>query len=105
MSENETYKLVYRADSDFYSVHLLEGKYKDVIYTYGKVSIGEERDDGRLPLKFKWKLEFQPEELDEDLDSSEEFQNYIGDLLTELILESKSAGKNTDNNIEDTGSE
>ena len=57
-----------------------------------------------MPLSFNWKLEEKPDTLDETLEDSAEFQNYIGDILADLIKESakvKNAGKHTDNNTKD----
>jgi hypothetical protein len=106
--EDEDYKLVFREGSEFYSVKLLKGKYSDVIFTYGKVQIKEPTEDGSLPLSFNWKLEEKPDTLEEILEESAEFQNYIGDILADLIQESakvKNAGKHTDNNTEDLDTE
>ena len=54
------------------------------------------------------KLEEKPDTLEEILEESAEFQNYIGDILADLIQESakvKNAGKHTDNNTEDLDTE
>tara|TARA_B100001093_G_scaffold6187_1_gene6253 strand:- start:21560 stop:21901 length:342 start_codon:yes stop_codon:yes gene_type:complete len=104
--EDEDYKLVFKEDSQFYSVKLLKGKYTDVIFTYGKVQIKEPTEDGSLPINFNWKLEEKPDTLEEILEESTEFQHYIGDILADLIQESakaKDAGKHTDDNTKDTG--
>ena len=106
--EGEDYKIVFKEGSEFYSVQLLKGKYANVIFTYGKVQIKEPTEDGSLPLSFNWKLEEKPDTLEETLEDSAEFQNYIGDILADLIQESakvKNAGKHTDNNTEDLDTE
>jgi hypothetical protein len=39
-------------------VCIREGKFKDVIYNYGKVSINSEKenDDGTLPFRFEYSI-------------------------------------------------
>ena len=50
---------VSRKDEDFASIMIKDGKFKDVIYNYGKVSIPEEdnlNDDGTLPFRFEYTI-------------------------------------------------
>ena len=49
----ERYMFVSREDEDFASIMIKDGKFKDVIYNYGRVSIPEEdnlNEDGTLPF-------------------------------------------------------
>jgi len=105
--EGEDYKLVFKEGSEFYSIRMLKGEYQDVIFTFGKVALSEDKKNDKATLKFDWKLEEKPETIEEDLNSSSKFQNLLGDLLTDLILESKKfdAGKHTNDNTQDTDSE
>ena len=46
---------VSQENEDFASVMIKDGKFKDVIYNYGKVSIPKEdnlNEDGTLPFRF-----------------------------------------------------
>ena len=84
---NKRYVYVQKDGDDFSSIKIVEGKYKDVIYKYGKVQFAkEENADGKLPLQFEWTLLKKPEELDLDIDK-EAFLQYIGDILVELLEE------------------
>ena len=103
--EDRDYKLVHKNDSHFYSLQLLTGKYKDVIFTYGKVNVKEDKELDQCKLSFDWRLEEKPDALTEDLNKSEEFQNYIGDILRDILIESKNAREYTDNNTENINSE
>ena len=50
---------VSREDEDFASIMIKDGKFKDVIYNYGKVSIPEEdnlNEDGTLPFRFEYTI-------------------------------------------------
>ena len=53
----DRYMFVSREDEDFSSIMIKDGKFKDVIYNYGKVSIPEEdnlNEDGTLPFRFEY---------------------------------------------------
>jgi len=82
------WQLVEKADADLYAIKLLSGKYSDIIYTYGRVGAAEEEnEDGNFVLSFDWKLEYKPEDMEEDLANSAEFQQYIGDILRDIIID------------------
>ena len=103
--EGRDYKLVYKNDSNLYSIQILSGKYKDVIFTYGKVNVKEDKENDQCKISFDWKLEEKPEEITEDLNASSNFQNYIGDILRDTLIEGFNARKHTNNNTENTDSE
>ena len=82
------WQLVEKADADLYAVKLLSGKYSGIIYTYGRVGAAEEEnEDGNFVLSFDWKLEYKPKDMEEDLANSAEFQQYIGDILRDIIID------------------
>jgi|TARA_R100000278_G_scaffold115523_1_gene94481 hypothetical protein len=93
--------------ADFYCIRLLNGKYSDIIYTYGIVKVGEkENDDGTMSLKFDWALVEKPESMKEDLNNSIEFQNHIGDILRDIIIDSvDEQPKHTNNYNQEVNSE
>ena len=79
----QKYAFVQREGDDFTSIKLLEGKFKGIIYKYGKVGFApEENADGTLPMKFDYDILFNPHETDID---KQEFIDYIGDILVELL--------------------
>ena len=82
----DRYMFVSREDEDFASIMIKDGKFKDVIYNYGKVSIPEEdnlNEDGTLPFRFEYTIIdnalLQREEF------GEEFFTLIGDILVDII--------------------
>ena len=102
------WQLVEKADADLYAIKLLSGKYSDIIYTYGKVETPtEENEDGTMTLKFDWKLEYKPESMEEDLANSNEFKNYIGDILRDIIIDGyeHTTREYTDDNYQEVDSE
>ena len=84
----DRYTFVSQKDEDFASIMIKDGKFKDVIYNYGKVSIPEEDnlyEDGTLPFRFEYNI----------IDSvgiprenfGEDFFTLIGDILVDIIHE------------------
>jgi len=77
---------VQRDKDDFSCIKITEGKYKDIIFHYGKVGFGkDENPDGTLPMKFDYTVIKNPNDMD-TLDNKE-FIDYIGDLLIVLLDE------------------
>ena len=75
-----------------------EGKYKDVIYTYGKVSPIEESE--KLRLKFEYNVHENPNRCNTD---SGDFINVIGDILAvEAEKENKDSGNSRENRTNST---
>ena len=77
---------VSQKDAKFASVMIKDGKFKDVIYNYGKVSLPEEEDEnGNMPFRFEYNIIDNvviPRE-----EFGEEFFTLIGDILVEIIDE------------------
>ena len=84
----DRYMFVSRKDEDFASIMIKDGKFKDVIYNYGKVSIPEEdnlNEDGTLPFRFEYTIIDNVGIPREEFD--EEFFTLIGDILVDIIKE------------------
>jgi hypothetical protein len=77
------YTFVEKDDSEVYSLKILDGKYKDVVYTYGVVSIKEAEDQSNATVKFDFRIEESIKH--EDLDADKKFKNLIGDILVNII--------------------
>ena len=83
-TKNKKYAFVQREGDDFTCIKLLQGKYKGIIYKYGKVGFAkEEKPDGTLPMKFDYDIIFNPHE--ESSIDKQEFIDYIGDILIEQL--------------------
>ena len=84
----DRYMFVSQKDEDFASIMIRDGKFKDVIYNYGKVSIPEEdnlNEDGTLPFRFEYTIIDNVGVPREEFD--EEFFTLIGDILVDIIHE------------------
>ena len=84
MIEGLDYCFIYPKD-DTTAVHirLLDGKYKDTVFKYGKVKFKEENE--QVYLLFAYDViestVDSPKKLEKDMD----FKNYLGDLLVEIM--------------------
>ena len=93
----DSYMFVSRKDEDFASIMIKDGKFKDVIYNYGKVSIPEEdnlNEDGTLPFRFEYTIIDNvgiPRE-----NFGEDFFTFIGDILVDIIDEQSEEDNVTD---------
>ena len=84
----DRYMFVSQENEDFASIMIKDGKFKDVIYNYGKVSIPEEdnlNEDGTLPFRFEYNIIDNVGVPREEF--GEEFFTLIGDILVEIIDE------------------
>ena len=84
-TKSRRYVFAQQEGKDYSCVKLTEGKFKDVIYHYGRVAFAPESEklpDGRLPMKFDYDVIFNPHETDLD---KQEFIDYIGDILIEQL--------------------
>ena len=91
------YIFVSQENEDFASIMIKDGKFKDVIYNYGKVSIPEEdnlNEDGTLPFSFEYTIIDNvgiPRE-----NFGEDFFTLIGDILVDIIDEQSEEDDVTD---------
>ena len=84
MSIREQYVFITIKDEEMQCIGIKTGKYAGVVYKYGKVSLGEETNEGQMPFKFEFDI------LDSNLIPREEFNGdefpkLIGDILVDVI--------------------
>lgn len=82
------YNFVESVNSDFYSVKLLRGRWKNVIYTYGQVSIKENEANACAILNFNFKIEDSYKFDKEALIKSKKFKEHIGNVLSHVLTDS-----------------
>tara|TARA_Y100000385_G_scaffold34744_1_gene32655 strand:- start:3474 stop:3791 length:318 start_codon:yes stop_codon:yes gene_type:complete len=80
------YITVEHPDSDFYAIHLNDNSpFPNVRFIYGTVSIKESPELDIATLSFTYNIN-DPGDFDHDtLRDDENFNNYLGDLLTHII--------------------
>jgi len=84
MIEGLDYCFIYpKDDGETVHIKLLDGKYKDTIFKYGKVKFEEK--DGQMYLLFAYDVLESPVDKPRKLEKDTEFKNYLGDLLVEIM--------------------
>jgi hypothetical protein len=84
MTEGTDYCFIYpKDDQETVHVRLLDGKYKDTVFKYGKVKF-EERQ-GNVYLLFAYDVLESPIDKPKKLEKDTDFKNYLGDLLVEIM--------------------
>ena len=82
-NNKKRYVFVQKEGDDFTCIKIVEGKFENVIYKYGKVVFAkDENPDGTLPMKFDYDILSNPNKADID---SKEFIDYVGDILMEQL--------------------
>lgn len=72
-------------------IKLLKGPYKDIVYQYGKVKFEEEKD-GAVYLRFIYNIVESPYEKSYLEENQDNFKNYIGDLLVDIMQQNLDKG-------------
>ena len=86
-TKSRRYAFAQKEGEEHSCIKLTEGKFKDVIYHYGRVAFAPESElkEGKLPMKFDYTVDSNPRNL--LLLDNKEFIDYIGDILLELLEE------------------
>jgi hypothetical protein len=84
MIEGLDYCYIYpKEDGTAVHIKFLDGPYKDTIFKYGKVKFEEKND--KIYLLFAYDVLESPIDKPKKLEKNEQFKNYIGDLLVEIM--------------------
>jgi hypothetical protein len=87
------YLFVQKDGDDFTCIKLVEDKYLGIVYKYGNVAFArDEKPDGTLPMKFDYDIIKNPDNIDTN---NQQFIDYIGDILIELLEKQLEDGKVT----------
>jgi hypothetical protein len=83
MTEGVDYCFIYpKDDAQAVNIKLLDGPYKDTVFKYGKVKF-EEKDE-QMHLLFAFDI-IESKIKAKKLEKDEDFRNYIGNMLVELM--------------------
>jgi len=109
ITEND-YAFVDNPKHPIQGVRFKTGEYKDVIVMYGTVSIKESPELDMASLGFTFQVADPAEHTVDELEKSEHFKNYMGDVLRHIIinnLENDKAkiGNNIESDTTDTHTE
>mgnify|MGYP001356209480 CR=1 FL=1 len=90
-TNNKRYAFAQRQGDDFSCIKIMDGQYEGIIYKYDKVAFEQAPLDGSdIPLRFTYDIMTNPNE--EDI-LSDDFRNYIGDILVEIVDQQLKEGK------------
>ena len=90
-TKNKRYAFAQREGEDISCVKLLSCKCQEVNYKYDKVAFEPEpTEKGDVPLRFTYDIMLNPKGVDVQ---SEDFKNYIGDILVEIVEQQLKDGK------------
>ena len=88
---NKRYAFAQRQGDDFSCIKIMDGQYEGIIYKYNNVKFSQtENASSQIPLKFTYDIMANPN--DENI-KSDDFRNYIGDILIECVEEQLKNGK------------
>jgi hypothetical protein len=79
---NLRYVVVESKQDGFQAIKLTEGAFEGIVYTYGKVRIDEDEEQGKAYIRFEYEI---LDHNDKGLTDPKPFERYIGDILQELI--------------------
>lgn len=77
---------LYEDENTTAAFKILKGKYKDVVFSIGKITIGETLSDGSAKANFDMTPIKQPKKFKHDLTLDEEFNKITSDILL-VVLE------------------
>lgn len=91
LSEGKDYEFIVPEDKGTtIHIRIKEGVYKDTKYQYGKVAF-DEQSDGAVYLKFIYNI-VESNSNKEELEKDEDFKNYIGDILVNIMSQNLDKG-------------
>ena len=70
-------------ETKFTAIRIDEGKFKNTVYLYDEVQVGEENEDGSLNMHFTVRV--AKSENENPFEFSEEFHNVCGDILISCL--------------------
>jgi len=84
--DESDYTYVENDSADFWGIKFRNGSpYAGVVVVYGTVSIKESEEIDLATLSFSFNVQDAGNFNIDELDNSEEFKNYLGDVLTSII--------------------
>ena len=84
--EPNTYKILW-VEEDSMIIKCVDEVSKNAIFRFSKVTLGDQQEDGTIPVSFTTDLIDNPAEVDfKSTMSAEEFDNYLGSLVTNVVM-------------------
>ena len=104
--EPNDYTYVENASSEFWGIKFRnDSPYSGVVVVYGTVSIKESEELDSATLSFSYNVQDAGQFNVDELESSEEFKNYLGDVLSSIINDQAKETNGHNKSITDTHTE
>lgn len=85
---SETFSYCESAASDLYAIRIKKGRYKGVIFTFGKVHLNEDKENDQLGVNFQYKIEESGKRYtEEELVANTKFKEYLSYILRFILEE------------------
>ena len=91
--DNADYSFVESDNVEFYGIKLLTGKWKDVLYIYGKVSVRESPELDQATISFTYNIQESGSFEEDDLINDPKFKDYIGAVLQHVMEDNLGKGR------------
>jgi hypothetical protein len=78
----------FNSEANTTCIAITEGMFKDVVYFYKRIQVGEGLNQGEAPLTFEYAIKSVPETIDPKkltIEDHKEFETLIGDILVKII--------------------
>jgi hypothetical protein len=72
---------IHEGSPHFYAVQVKSGRFKKLMYHYGRVSFDENKDIDKLKVKFEYTILHQPENIEEN----DAMREWMGKILMDII--------------------
>ena len=77
------------------AIKLKRGKYRGIIFSYGKIALSDPNNDGGLRLLFDHYIHKNPN----DIKFDQEFVDYIGDIIVEIMADHQNINVESGENL------
>ena len=86
--DKKTITFVEKEDSELYSIEINKGRFKGVIFTYGKVNLNENKEEDQLGISFQFLVNRGNSRYSkEELTDSVKFKKFLSEILKYLLEE------------------
>ena len=76
-----------------YTIQIKQEPWVDIVVQYGKIGLAVSEDGSSAKLSFKYSINSCPDNLNkQELEQSQEFQTFLGDLLSYIIQSAFDSG-------------
>ena len=84
----DSFAYVEKEDAEVYAINIRKGRFKGVIFSFGKVDLKEDKEKDQLALNFKFVVQEGNSRYSiNDLNDSRKFKTYIADILKYILEE------------------